>query len=292
MSASVKRDEVVQSIRAVSDLVIPVYSVLPLTQFAVNPPPQPIPGRQGAIAYQQSDDDIYYCDGTQWLPFCTGGSQGFQGAQGVQGSQGFQGGLGPQGFQGFQGAQGAQGTQGAQGFQGAQGIGSSPIHLGSSGFIDGVVGPQTVSTVGLGLGFGGDVVPSPDMSTGAIWFRASRSGIFRNLFVTAIIEPDSVPYPATGTATLAYDVAVATPGPVDPVIPPTPYVFNFAASALATVPVPFSFVAPGQHVISVSNIAANVVITAGTLYALRQTVTGITPADTANFSVGAGFELV
>lgn len=47
-----KRDEVIQSLNVVSNFVMPVYNVLPLTQYATNPPPQPIPGLEGAIAYQ------------------------------------------------------------------------------------------------------------------------------------------------------------------------------------------------------------------------------------------------
>ena len=107
MSFTTVRDKQFDSLRVASDLIAPVYSTLPVN------------GYEGAIAYQQSDENVYYHDSTQWRLFT-----GIQGSQGFQGAQGFQGFRGAQGFQGFQGAQGeagSQGSQGLQGFQGSQG---------------------------------------------------------------------------------------------------------------------------------------------------------------------------
>ena len=129
-------DKVPDSLIAVSDLVLPVYPILP-RPASLNFPPQPICGRMGALAYQQSDDLIYYCDGMEWLPFGSGG--GFQGAQGTQGVQGSQGAQGSQGGQGAQGAQGAQGGAGAQGAQGSQGFQGSQGGTGAQGS-PGIVG--------------------------------------------------------------------------------------------------------------------------------------------------------
>lgn len=270
MSIGVKRDEVVQSMRVISDLVMPVYPDLPIPPFPTHPP-APIPGRQGAIAYQQSDDAPYYCDGTEWRPFCTGGTQGFQGAQGSAGTQGFQGAQGP------------------------LSLGTFAFQFNGSGNIAGTVASVSNNSIGLGGSqFGGDIVPSPDVtspnSDGVCWFRASKSGILRNLFVTAILNPDDVPFPATGTATISWAVCLAT-SPVDPV-PPNVYSFNFAPTALAATSAPFSYVAPGPHVISVSNTVANVPIVVGQLYGLRQTITGIPVGNLIAVSTGAGFEMV
>lgn len=265
------RDDVVNSVRALADLIIPVYPTLPIPPFPTHPP-APIPGRQGALAYQQLDDVIYYCDGTQWLPLGTG----FQGFQGSQGIQGFQGGLGAQGNQGAQGRQGAQGFQGAQGGLGAQGSQGAQGRQGSQG----------------SQGFqGGLGAQGTQGSQGNQGFQGAQGGLG-----------------AQGTAgvagvTAAEFVQFTPQAPNDSVAPYTggaPTAFQFNTSVFndiigltsALIPGPgqgtaFTFAAAGRYVLdyemslgSAGSVAIYTGATAGTLAIDNNSVAGSTTATT------------
>lgn len=215
-------DKVPDSLVAVSDLVIPVYPILP-RPASLNFPPMPIWGREGALAYQQSDDQVYYCDGREWLPI--GGGGGFQGSQGFtgnQGSQGFTGGQGAQGSQGSQGAQGAQGSQGAQGTQGSGGAAQTIYFHATIRFsqqqLRAIDLQQSIGSVGLG-----DQL-TPPLGSQPIFCCAPKTGVFRNFYVTAQVSNDG-PY----TSLHEYRI-VRAPGPVGDVVPtftPTGIIVSF-----------------------------------------------------------------
>lgn len=169
------QDEILDNVIVRTNLVLPIFPVIP--------PPFPIQGREGALAYQQSDEKVYYCDGEQWLILGQPGAQGTQGFQGSQGFQGFQGNngtQGPQGEQGFQGGsgvqgfQGNQGSQGAAGFQGFQGGGGAQGGLGAQG-AQGAQGSQGAQGFQGATGFqGSQGISGAQGGSSMIYFTATE----------------------------------------------------------------------------------------------------------------------
>lgn len=279
------RDETLDSAKVVTNLVVPIFQSLP--------PPYPIQGREGALAYQIADEHLYYCDGNSWLLLGLPGAQGFQGYQGGQGGIGFQGAQGAQGrtggqgaqggsgFQGFQGGIGFQGSQGAQGISGAQG-GSSIIYLNGSAIGSGIVGPQSRS-VGVGQ-FGDDLAGTPAASSAPIWFRFPQTSTIDHMEVTMSLTSSSWPSSGTGTITVTLYTSLPPPDPV----PPNPYTLNFTPTALTLTFPNITISGGGGQGVYSNSVTAAVAMPIGTLYGVRAEFIGAQPGDqlVVNMAVG------
>lgn len=244
-------DSCPDSVVAFADLVMPVYPILP-RPASLNFPPMPIWGRMGAIAYQQSDNAPYYCDGFEWLPFGSGG--------GTQGSQGY------------------QGTQGSQGSQGSAGALDAGTLLYFHGTILPGISARGVRAIdgqfSIGSNEQGEAIsPVPAAGT-AIFCRAAKSGVFRRLYATFQIIGAS-----NYTSTFLLQI-VHAPSPVGDVLP------TFTPTGIS---ITFVVDSDTATIYSNTDLVNEFTIAQGDLYGVELLTNDSTGEDPNYIDIGLGF---